>query len=102
MINEQHLRDAIGILRAVRNLRRTRATLIQSAIEVHGWKGPLISGIEQDHWPAEIKDYLRTNAREISKGLDDAMTCWRKSGKRHHTFLRELHSGKYNVEGSRY
>lgn len=92
--------ETIGILNAVRNLRTARASWIADAIRAHGWHGPLTSGCEQTHWPDDVKDRLRTNAREIGRGLDDAMKVWQSSGRRLHTFRAMLPA--YQVEGSRY
>jgi hypothetical protein len=62
--------QAIGCLRSARNLRTTRASWVQEAYAQHGERGPLMSGIEQAHFPEDVKDLLRTNAREISKDLE--------------------------------
>lgn len=98
--NGQLLHESLGCLGALRNLRLTRASWVQEAIKAHGWQGPLISGVEQDHWPAEVKDRLRQNAREITQAADDAMRLWLRSGRRLHTFRNLL--PLYHVEGSRY
>lgn len=92
--------QAIGCLGAARNLRLTRASWIQDAISQYGWTGPLISGCEQGHWPEDVKDRLRTNAREISAAHDDAFKLWRKAGRQFATLRGMLFA--YTVDGSRY
>jgi hypothetical protein len=92
--------ETLGILRAARNLRLTRRAEIDTAVERYGWTGPIISGCEQDHWPEEVKDRLRTNAREIGQAISDAAKVWRDSGRRI-TTLRALLPG-YRVDGIRY
>lgn len=73
---------------------------MRDAYAQYGAQGPLTSGVEQTHWPDELKDRLRANAREIGQAVADAMTLWHKAGKRQHTFRREAQ--KYHVDGSRY
>jgi hypothetical protein len=97
---QAHVHAAREFLEDVRVLRIGRASAVATAIENHGWHGPLISGVEQDHWPADVKDALRRNARAISRAMDNANNEWRKAGKRQHTFNRLL--ADYRVEGSRY
>jgi hypothetical protein len=92
--------QALGCLGAARNLRMTRASWVQEAYRLYGDRGPLISGVEQDHWPADVKDRLRTNARAIGQAVEDAYTLWRKAGKRAFTLQRI--AADYRVDGSRY
>lgn len=96
----QHTLEALGCLEAARNLRKTRASWISEACAKHGWLGPLTSGCEQTHWPEELKDRLRANARAITKAHDDAFACWRKAGRQHATLRARLDD--YRVPGSRY
>jgi hypothetical protein len=99
-LRDQHTLDALGCLGAARNLRITRASWLREAFATYGDQGSLISGIEREHFPEELKDRLRTNARAIATAVDDAFVCWRKAGRRTATLRREL--DKYRVDGSRY
>lgn len=87
-------------LEGVKRLRTARARFVRAAFRNHGDHGALISGVERDHFPDEVKDLLRKNARAITEGMDQAQACWRASGKRLHTFRRVI--ANYRVDGSRY
>jgi hypothetical protein len=97
---QQYTLEALGCLGAARTLRQTRASWVRDAIKAYEWRGPLTSGVEQEHWPDDVKDRLRTNAREIASAIDDAVKLWRKAGKRLFTFRRT--AAEYRVDGSRY
>lgn len=73
-------------------LRQVRSELIRSAFVMYGDHGSLISGIERDHFPADVKDALRKNASDILHTMDAALIYWRRSGRRLHTFLKALHA----------
>lgn len=92
--------QALGCLGAAKALRTTRASWVREAYAAYGDQGPLISGIERDHWPAELKDRLRVNARAITQAMDDAYKIWRQAGRRVET-IRALQND-YRVDGSRY
>lgn len=96
----QHTLEALSCLGAARNLRTTRASWVREAYAKYGDRGPLTSGCEQEHWPEELKDRLRANAREIGQAVMDAFACWRQAGRQHDT-LRAL-LDDYHVDGSRY
>jgi hypothetical protein len=97
---ERRSQEAIGCLGAAKALRQTRASWVRDAFQQYGDQGSLISGIEREHWPEELKDRLRTNAREIGQAVADAYKCWRKAGRRVHTLRRIAEN--YRIEGSRY
>ena len=92
--------SALGCLAAAKALRMRRASWIEEAIKAYAWIGTLTSGCEQTHWPDEVKDRLRTNARAIGQAVEDAYTCWRKAGRQLST-LRPI-AATYRTEGSRY
>lgn len=94
------LDGAFGCLGAARNLRLTRLSRLTDAIREHGWHGPLISGVEQEHWPTELKDRLRANARAIGDAISDARKCWDRAGFRHARWLSVAET--YRVDGIRY
>lgn len=98
--NGQHTLEALGCLEAAKDLRKLRATMVQDAMTIYDWKGPLTSGCEQTHWPEEIKDLLRVNAQAIRLSTDHALKCWRQAGRRNETLRAIL--PQYHVEGSRY
>lgn len=91
--------EALGCLGAAKALRTTRASWVSEAYKAYGVKGPLTSGVEQEHWPEELKDRLRTNAREIGQAVEDAFKIWRRAGRR--GSLKNI-ACEYHVDGSRY
>ena len=58
-----------------------------AANEKYGTRGPLISAIGQDHFPEEIKDELRSLAREVSDMMEKARNA-RPKGIRMETINR--------------
>lgn len=95
-----NVHSAIDKLREARALRQARADRLVKLYATHGERGPLISGIEQDHFPEADRDWLRANARAIAATIDAAHQLWKQAGRRDHTFRRIL--DQYRVEGSRY
>lgn len=96
----QHSKDALDFLGQALELRQERVRRVRQATKKFGWKGPLISGVEQEHWPTSVKDQLRTNARQITEATDNAFACWARAGRRFGS-LRPL-LDDYRVIGSRY
>lgn len=49
---------------------RTHSNLAASALNAYGDHGPLISGCVREHFPADVKDELRSWAKEVGKQSD--------------------------------
>ena len=67
---------------------RAHSALAKLALEQYGGQGSPISGVVRDHFPADVKDHLRSLALEVGQLLDDSKASWKKSRKHLQTWIR--------------
>lgn len=86
----EHARAAIAWLDVARDARIGWQDAVYRALQQYGDHGPLISGIYRDHFPAEVKDELRTLARLQTFAEDASVAHWiGGAGRRIETWRRE-------------
>lgn len=68
---------------------REHSRVAQEAIDKYGYHGPLISGVIQEHFPEEIKEYLRYLAYSVGGMLESSRGHWLRSGRRLNTWIKE-------------
>jgi hypothetical protein len=77
MSKEVHAGRAEHFKAKAQKYKAEHARLATEAEKKHHWKGPLISGVLQEHWPAAVKDKLRF--------LAQGSQIYKDAARAHHT-----------------
>jgi hypothetical protein len=72
LLDRPELQTAAELFAKACAASRAHSRLVARAEKQYGDHGPVISGIQREHFPDAVKDQLRTLARDVTRYLDAA------------------------------